>query len=120
MVAGAFTLRIGSANIALRLIEKCAGWRSRFLQMPYGDQAIFLKTETFRSVGGFPDIPVMEDFEIIRRLRRLGKIRIVDAPAITSARRWHDQGAWRTTLINQCCIGAYLMGVSPARISRWR
>ena len=95
-------------------------WRSRFLQMPYGDQAIFLKRETFCCVGGFPALPVMEDFELVRRLRRLGRIEIAAAPVVTSARRWLNCGVWRTTLLNQAWIAAYYLGVPPRRIAAWR
>jgi GT2 family glycosyltransferase len=87
--------------------------------MPYGDQAIFVKKEAFHQVGGFPDIPTMEDFELIRRLRRRGTIRIVPASVITSARRWQALGVLRTVLINQAMIVGYLLGVSPTRLARW-
>ena len=54
---------------ALQLIERVANWRSRRLQIPYGDQAIFIKSALFREIGGFTDMPIMEDFEFIRRLQ---------------------------------------------------
>ena len=120
VVAGAFSLQIESPKKSLRLIEKLVGWRSRVLQLPYGDQAIFLRSTTFWRVGGFLNIPVMEDFEFVRRLRRIGEIQIADVPVITSSRRWDDRGTWRMTLLNQCCLGAYLIGVSPSRIGCWR
>jgi len=64
----------------------------RTLQMPYGDQALFMKTETFKAIGGFPELPIMEDFEMVRRLKRRGRICIVHAHAITSTRRWKKRG----------------------------
>ena len=118
--AGAFELQIDTPKRSLRIIEKLVNWRSRFLQMPYGDQAIFLKRETFCCVGGFPALPVMEDFELVRRLRRLGRIEIAAAPVVTSARRWLNCGVWRTTLLNQVWIAAYYLGVPPRRIAAWR
>ena len=87
--------------------------------MPYGDQGIFVRSETFHEVGGFPALPVMEDFEFVRRLRRRGRIRIVSLPVTTSGRRWQELGPWRTTWINQKVILGYYLGVSPERLARW-
>lgn len=118
--AGAFGLRIDAPQRALRLIEKTVNWRSRVLGLPYGDQGIFVTREAFEEVGGFPEIPVMEDFVFVRRLRRLGRIQIAPAAVLTSARRWSQRGVWRTTLLNQLTIAAYYLGVSPHRIAAWR
>ncbi len=118
--AGAFRLRIDSQRRAYRLIERLVNFRSHVRQMPYGDQAIFVSAEAFREVGGFPDVPIMEDYALMRRLRRLGRIRIAPAVVVTSARRWIEYGVWRTTLRNQICIAAYRLGVSPSRIVTWR
>jgi len=118
-VAGAFALRIDAPLLSLRVIEQGVNWRSHFFQMPYGDQAIFLKAETFHSIGGFPELPIMEDFELMRRLKRLGYIAIVPVPVITSARRWLKKGVVKTTLINQIVILGYLLGVKPHKLVRW-
>ena len=118
-VAGAFAVRIDASLRSLRLIERGINWRSRFLQMPYGDQAIFLKTEVFHEIGSFPMLPIMEDFELMLRLKRRGRIVIVGVPVITSARRWLQNGVFKTTLTNQIIILAYLLGVSPERIIHW-
>jgi rSAM/selenodomain-associated transferase 2 len=118
-VAGAFTLRIDASQWGLRLVEWGVNWRSRFCQMPYGDQAIFLTKDLFHKIGTFPELPIMEDFELIRRLKRNGKITIIYVPVITSARRWLQKGVYQTTLINQIIITAYLLGVSPQRIVNW-
>ncbi|KAB8319840.1 glycosyltransferase [Tolypothrix campylonemoides VB511288] len=119
VVAGAFAVRIGAQLWSLRLVEWGVNWRSRFLQMPYGDQAIFLNKEIFYRIGKFPEIPIMEDFELIRRLRRTGQITIINVPVLTSARRWLKKGVFKTTLTNQIIILAYLLGVSPKRIISW-
>jgi rSAM/selenodomain-associated transferase 2 len=119
IVAGAFTLQIDASPLGLRWVEWGVKWRSHFLQMPYGDQAIFLTKEIFQQIGTFPELPIMEDFELIRRLKRLGKITIVSASVITSARRWLQKGILQTTLINQIVIIAYLLGVSPKIILSW-
>jgi rSAM/selenodomain-associated transferase 2 len=118
-VAGAFELRIDAQLRGVKLIERMVNWRSRFLSMPYGDQAIFLKTSVFAELGGFPDLPIMEDFELMRRLKRLGRITLVSAPVITSGRRWQKLGVVKTTLINQLVIAGYFLGVPPAELLRW-
>jgi len=120
IVAGAFRLRIDAPNTSFRLIEAAVYRRSRWLGMPYGDQAIFLRTETFRTVGGYPEVDAMEDFAMMLRLRKLGRIAIVPASVTTSARRWLSGGVWRTTLMNQLCVWAWLAGVSATRIASWR
>ncbi len=120
VVAGAFHLRIDSAKWAYRLIEKVVDFRSRWLQLPYGDQAIFMRAGTFHQLGGFPAWPVMEDFEFARRLRALGNIHIAQSSVVTSCRRWESEGILRTTLRNQAIIAGYWLGVSPARLARWR
>ena len=117
--AGAFRLVIDGEGRALRLIERLVNWRSRVRQMPYGDQAIFVPVDVLRAAGGVPDMPVMEDYVLIRRLRRMGRIGIAPAAVVTSARRWLGRGVWRTTMCNQLCVAAYRLGVSPARIVRW-
>jgi len=116
--AGAFELAIDAPGCALRVIERVANWRSR-RQSPYGDQAVFLRAEVFREVGGFPDLPILEDYELVRRLRRRGHVRIAPADALTSARRWLRLGVIRTTLINWAVVVAYRLGVNSGRLARW-
>jgi len=118
-VGGAFELSIDAPSPSLRRIERLANWRSRRLQLPYGDQGIFMRADVFWGLGGFPDMAIMEDFEMVRKLGRRGKIAIVPEPVVTSGRRWLALGVGRTTLINQMVIAAYLLGVSPSRIARW-
>ncbi|MHC4081034.1 MAG: TIGR04283 family arsenosugar biosynthesis glycosyltransferase [Planctomycetota bacterium] len=118
--AGAFELSIDAPHRSLRVIERAVNWRSRLLGMPYGDQAIFVEAAMFRRAGGFPDVGAMEDFELVRRLRRSGRVAIAPAQVVTSARRWLGCGVWRTTALNQLCVAAYLMGVPADRIAVWR
>jgi len=119
VIAGEFRLRIDAEHRRLRLIEWVANWRSRRLGLPYGDQAIFVKANAFRELGGFLDLPIMEDFELMRRLRRRGRIAQVPAAVVTSARRWLTLGIGTTTLINQWVIVSYHLGLSPERLARW-
>ncbi|BAY27647.1 glycosyl transferase family protein [Calothrix sp. NIES-2100] len=118
-VAGAFNLRIDASGWGMRLVELGVKVRSHFWQMPYGDQAIFITKDIFQQIGNFPELPIMEDFELIRRLKCIGKIAIIQESVITSARRWLRKGILQTTLINQIVIIAYLLGISPQRIRRW-
>lgn len=120
VVAGAFRLSIDAPNRSLRLIERCVSWRSRWLGLPYGDQALFMTSQAFARLGGYADLPVMEDYELVRRLGRLGRIGLADARVVTSARWWLRKGVWCATMLNQACIVGYHLGVSPARLASWR
>jgi rSAM/selenodomain-associated transferase 2 len=118
-IAGAFAVRIDAPQPALRWIEWGVNWRSRVLQMPYGDQAIFLRARVFQATGGFSALPIMEDFELIRRLQQRGSITLVDSPVVTSARRWLQNGILQTTLINQLVILGYFLGVNTEDLVRF-
>ena len=115
-IAGAFRLGIEAPQKSLRWVERGVNWRSQVCQMPYGDQGIFLRAQVFHEIGGFADLPIMEDFELMRRLRQRGKISIVPQPVMTSARRWLQKGILKTTLINQLMVLGYLAGISPVRL----
>jgi rSAM/selenodomain-associated transferase 2 len=117
-IAGAFLLKIDADAMNLRWVEWGVKWRSRVLQMPYGDQALFLRADTFHQIGGFPALPIMEDFELVRRLKRMGKIAIVSEPVVTSARRWLQRGVFATTAINQMVVLGYFLGVDREWL-RW-
>lgn len=119
VVAGAFQLKINGTPWGLRLVEWGVDVRSKYFQLPYGDQAIFFKSEIFNKIDGFPELPIMEDFELVRRLKSIGKIAIIPAPVLTSGRRWLLRGILRTTLINQIIIIGYFIGVSPTRLANW-
>ncbi len=119
VIAGAFELKIEGKHRGLRLIEKLVSLRSHFLQLPYGDQALFIKAETFNKFGGFPELPIMEDFEFINRLKRYGKIKILPVSVITSGRRWQQLGILKTTLINQVMILGYYLGISPEKLANF-
>ena len=119
VAAGAFRLRIDAPGAGLRFVEYWANLRSRHLKMPYGDQGFFLEAERFHQTGGFPVLPIMEDFELMRRLRAQGRILILPAAIRTSPRRWLNMGVGRTTLINQIIVAAYLAGVPPQKLVRF-
>ena len=118
-VAGAFRLKINAPQRSLRLVEKMVNWRSRFFALPYGDQAIFLKSYTFHDLGGFADLPIMEDFDLIQRLKKQGIIHIAPAAVLTSPRRWQKLGVFKTTLVNQLIIIGYFLGVAPQKLANF-
>jgi rSAM/selenodomain-associated transferase 2 len=112
VVAGAFELGVDHPGKWARLVEKTANWRSRYLQLPYGDQAIFVKKNTFQKYGGFDNVELLEDLMFIRRLRKYGKIAVARDRVVTSGRRWKRLGVFKTTLINQVILAGYLLGFS--------
>jgi hypothetical protein len=118
-VAGAFELRVAGAARGLRWVEWGVRWRSRLLQLPYGDQGLFLSRQRLLQVGGIPDLPLMEDFELVRRLQGLGRIAIAPVAVVTSARRWERLGVLRVMLLNQLIVLGYLLGISPKRLAQW-
>lgn len=120
IAGGAFDLRIDSPHPVFRLIERVASLRSRLTRIPYGDQAIFLRRDCFRILGGFREIPLMEDVDLMRRLRKSGRrIAILDECVVTSARRWETEGAIYVTLRNWFLVTLFLLGVDAGRLVRW-
>ncbi len=120
VVAGAFLLGFDDPRISLRLVAAGANLRSRFRQLPYGDQALFVRKDVFAESGGFRQLPVMEDYEWTRRLRRMGRIALAPGLVTSSARRWLLHGVFRTTLTHQLMLWGWKLGVSPERLTRWR
>ena len=119
VVGGAFSLGIDSTAASLAAIAFFANLRSRLLQLPYGDQALFTNSSTFAAVGGFPEMAIMEDYVFVQRLKQHGKIVILPDRAITSARRWQRMGVIRTTLINQLVVCGHITGVPPTTLAAW-
>ncbi len=119
-IAGAFDLAIDSERPAFRLIEKAASFRSRMTRIPYGDQTIFIRKSGFRDLGGFNNIPIMEDVEFMRSIKKgKGKICIIGTAVLTSPRRWEKEGIVYTTLRNWLLIALYLCGVKPEKLIRF-
>lgn len=116
---GAFSLAIDSVRPGLTLIARVANIRSRFCNLPYGDQALFTSRTLFTAIGGFPAMEIMEDFVFVRRMQQLGRVVLLPEKVITSARRWQNIGPIRTTLINQLIVCGYSLGVPPAKLARW-
>ncbi len=119
IVAGAFDLRIHSDRWIYRLIAAAASLRSRITRIPYGDQAIFIRRESFFHLGGYPDIPLMEDVAFMRQIKKAGKITILPRPVVTSPRRWEREDIIATTLKNWFLLAAYYLGVHPEKLARY-
>ena len=116
--AGAFSLAIDSPRPVFRLIAWFANRRTAVERIPYGDQAQFLTAELFRELGGFAEIPIMEDVELFRRIRLMGlPIALLQDRVITSARRWEEEGLLRRTLTNWLMRLRYRFGAPPERLA---
>jgi rSAM/selenodomain-associated transferase 2 len=120
VIAGAFDLSIDSEKVLFRVIEKAASCRSRITRIPYGDQAIFMRRSVFNDMGGFKNIPIMEDVEIMQRIKKQrGRICIVDRAVRTSSRRWEREGIIYGTLRNWLLLFLYHIGVKPEKLVRF-
>jgi rSAM/selenodomain-associated transferase 2 len=118
--AGAFDLAIASDRPIFHLIARTASLRSRLTRIPYGDQTLFFRRDYFNTIGGFADIPIMEDVEIMGRVKKRGdSIVLIDQPSLTSARRWEKEGVLKCTLRNWLLICLYASGIPPKRLAKW-
>ena len=122
-VGGAFDLKIDSDRLFLKYISARASFRSRWNRIPYGDQAIFIRKKYFDQIGGYKEIPLMEDVDLMRRIKKDGKkIFILPDNVTTSARRWESDGVLFSTMRNQILIRLFYLGISPHRLAKyyWR
>jgi rSAM/selenodomain-associated transferase 2 len=119
-VGGAFDLGIKSDEFIFKVIGTLSSLRSRLNRIPFGDQAIFIRREFFKKIGGYKEIPLMEDVELMRRIKKSGnKIRIFHERAMTSPRRWEKEGVIYCTLRNWTLQILYFLGVSPHKLIRF-
>jgi rSAM/selenodomain-associated transferase 2 len=120
VAAGAFLLRIDHKGPGFRMIESVSNLRSRITRLLYGDQGMFLRRETFKKIGGFADIPLMEDIEISGRLKKEGKIVFLKPAIRASARRWLNEGLIYTTLRDWTIAFSYtFLKVSPDKLIKY-
>jgi len=119
VVYGVFRQRIEADDLAFRWLERGNAWRASWLRLPYGDQGIFVRRSTYDAVGGFDEVPLMEDVMLARKLRRFGAPALLPGPIVTSARRWKQHGICRQTIRNWCLLAAFQLGVPPARLARY-
>jgi rSAM/selenodomain-associated transferase 2/rSAM/selenodomain-associated transferase 1 len=118
LVGGAFRFTLDSRAWWARVLEIGVRLRVRLLQLPYGDQGIFVRREIFEQMGGYATVPLMEDIELMRRLRTTGQLHFSAMPLVTSARRWEREGWRRRSLTNLSFAARYLLGASPARLAQ--
>jgi rSAM/selenodomain-associated transferase 2 len=118
-LGGRFDLKLDGDHPMLKVVGAMINYRSRITHIGTGDQAIFVRREVFVRVGGFPDIPLMEDIAFCRALKRLGGIACLRTKVISSARRWESEGVWRTIIKMWILKLLYLAGVSPAKLKRF-
>ncbi len=115
----AWPLAIEGDGAWLRWIERGAALRWRLLGLSYGDQGLLVRRSLYEAAGGFPDTPIMEDVELIRRLRRLAPMHRFRHPILADGRRWRREGAAGASLRNVSLLLLYLAGVRPERLARW-
>ncbi len=119
LVGGAFDMEIDSDRPVYAIIARMSSRKHRITRVPYGDQAIFLRREYFFRIGGYAEIPLMEDVELMKRVKRLGgRLAFLDERVRTSPRRWEKEGVVYATLRNYLLQILYCAGVSPERLVR--
>jgi rSAM/selenodomain-associated transferase 2 len=116
--AGCYRFALDSRSPIARAIELGVRLRVRFFGLPYGDQALFVRRAVFEAIGGYAELPIMEDVDLIRRLRRRGGLFRAPQPALTSARRWERDGWTRRTARHLGLILLYFAGASPEWLMR--
>lgn len=119
-VGGAFDLEIDSKNIILKFISYTASIRYRFTKVPYGDQVIFIRKDYFEQIGRYKEIPLMEDVELMQRIKKLkGTIFIIKDKVKTSPRKWIENGIVYNTFKNHIIEMFYFLGVSPEKLAKF-
>lgn len=113
--AAAFRYRLLDDGWRPRLLEQAVALRCALFRLPYGDQGLLISRVLYDEIGGFSEMPVMEDVDLMQRIGR-NRLRMLNADALTSATRYHRDGYVRRILRNQACLALYAVGVSPKRI----
>ena len=119
VVGGWFRFALDDAAWQARMIERLVAWRVKCLRLPYGDQGLFVRRSLFRSLGRFPEWPLLEDVAFARRLVRGGPVAELPLALKTSSRRWRRDGWFRRSTMNLAIVALYFVGVSPTRLARW-
>jgi rSAM/selenodomain-associated transferase 2 len=119
IVGGRFDVRLEGKHWMLKLIGAMISLRSRLSRVATGDQGMFLRRDVFVELGGYPDLPLMEDIALSRALKRRGGLACLRSRVVTSARRWEAEGIWRTIFKMWALKSLYLLGVSPLRLKRY-
>lgn len=117
--SGSFSLAYANADLRMRWVASWANLRSRILRLPFGDQGIFCRREAYQLAGGFRDMAVCDDVDLVRRLRRTGRFVVRPEVTTTSARRYQERGVFRQGLRVWIVLAGYFTGVSPERLASW-
>jgi len=118
--AGAFDLGFSSSKFSMKIIATIASWRSRLTRLPYGDQAMFIQKTYFEALKGFKTMPLMEDVEIMQRIKKNGdRISIINEKVLTSPRKWEEQGLIFCTLRNWALTIMYFIGIPPKKLVKF-
>jgi len=115
---GCFSLKIDSSRLPLRISSQLMTRRTKITSVATGDQTIFVRRKTFDELGGYADMPLMEDLDFTRRLKKVGTFVILDSKVLTSARRWEEWGIYKTILLMWLLRSLYYLGVSPERLAK--
>jgi uncharacterized protein len=119
VVLGAFSLSIANSSALEAFIARAANMRSRIRQLPYGDQGLFLYRRHFEVLGGFPVVPIMDDYIFVKAAQKIGRIVTSPLSVTTSNRRWRKLGVWHTTWRNFLVVLGYHIGVPLATLQRY-
>lgn len=114
---GRFDVRIDAHHPLLRLVERMMNWRSRLSGIATGDQAIFVRHDIFTRLGGFPELPLMEDIAFSKLLKRIARPACLRAQVLTSGRRWEKHGVLRTIVLMWSLRASYFLGADPQRLA---
>ena len=117
VLCGAFRQRIEAEGRLFRWLERGNAWRAQRRGLPYGDQGIFVRRLAFEELGGFPEVRLMEDVMLMKRLRRRTRPVLLPGPLYVSARRWRRHGVLRQTARNWLLLSAARLGVSPDKLA---
>ena len=118
-VGGAFRLRFDDRTWAMRCIEWGARLRAALFGLPYGDQALFVRRDALERMGGIAPVPIMEDLDLVREMKRRGRLVLLPLPVTTAARRYRQGGTWRVCWRNALALAAWRWGVDRARLAAW-
>jgi len=119
VAGGAFALRFDRRSFAMRLVEWGVRVRLAVAALPYGDQAIFLRRSLLELMGGVPQVVIMEDLDLVKRIKQAGGIALLSASVTTSARRYRQYGVIRTMVRNALALVAWRLGFDRQRVAVW-
>jgi rSAM/selenodomain-associated transferase 2 len=119
VVGGAFRFAFDERSPALRFVQWGARLRSEWLGLPYGDQALFVRRRVLEAIGGIPRVPLMEDLDLVAAMKRAGRVVVLPLAVTTSARRYTENGVWRTFARHAFALLAWRLGVDRARVATW-